>query len=35
VHWSLVREIGVAWLITIPICGALAAFVLLLVRLAT
>ena len=28
VHWGLVREIGIAWLITIPICGALAAVML-------
>jgi PiT family inorganic phosphate transporter len=32
VHWSLVREIGVAWLITIPICAALAAVTLAVVR---
>ncbi len=35
VHWELVREIGVAWLITIPICGALAGVMLVLVRLVT
>ena len=35
VHWELVREIGVAWLITIPICGGLAAVMLALVRSAT
>ena len=32
VHWGLVREIGIAWLITIPICGALAAVMLGVVR---
>jgi PiT family inorganic phosphate transporter len=32
VHWELVREIGVAWLITIPICAALAAVTLAVVR---
>jgi PiT family inorganic phosphate transporter len=35
VHWELVREIGLAWLITIPICGALAAVMLVLVRSVT
>jgi PiT family inorganic phosphate transporter len=25
VHWELVRSIGIAWVITIPICGVLAA----------
>ena len=35
VHWGLVREIGIAWLITIPICGALAAVMLGVVRFVT
>jgi PiT family inorganic phosphate transporter len=35
VHWELVREIGVAWVITIPICGALAAVMLAVVRSVT
>jgi phosphate/sulfate permease len=30
VHWELVREIGIAWLATIPICATLAALVLAL-----
>jgi PiT family inorganic phosphate transporter len=32
VHWSLVRHMGLAWLITIPISGVLAAGILALVR---
>jgi PiT family inorganic phosphate transporter len=35
VHWELVRAVGVAWVITIPICGALAAIMLGFVRSVT